>query len=414
MERKKIKIGLFGFGVVGKGLYDVLASNPGLRAEIIKICVRDKGKERPIAKEHFTFYKHELLFNEEVNVIVELIDDAEAAFEIVKTALENGKAVVSANKKMIAEHLDELIALQKIHNVPFLYEAACCASIPVIRNLEEYYDNDLLQSLSGIINGSTNYILTKMSRDKVAFDLALREAQEFGYAESNPFLDIEGLDAKNKLTILLAHAFGIVANPGDIFHKGISGIGSLESSYALEKGYKIKLVAHAQKLNESEVAAFVLPQFVRPDSRLFDVDDVFNGVEIEGCFADRQFFCGRGAGSYPTASAVLSDISALSYDYRYEYKKLHQINSLKLSEDFSLQVFVRFEYGNSDITESFTEIMEHYQNGNACYIAGRIKFSDLVNAAWSRQENVSLVLCPDISLKSADVISEDYRVEELV
>ncbi|MDZ4822848.1 MAG: homoserine dehydrogenase [Flavobacteriales bacterium] len=405
MERKKIKIGLFGFGVVGKGLYDVLNANPGLRAEIVKICVKNQHKERPIPKEHFTFYKHELLYNDDVNVIVELIDDADAAFEIVKTALQNGKAVVSANKKMIAEHLTELLELQKTHNAPLLYEAACCASIPVVRNLEEYYDNDLLQSLCGIINGSTNYILTKMSEDKISFHDALAQAQQLGYAESNPALDVEGFDAKNKLTILLAHAFGIIVKPEEVFHGGIQKVGELESRYAKEKGYKMKLVARAQKLGDG-VAAFVLPQFVKNDSRLFHVDDVFNGVEIEGCFADKQFFNGRGAGAFPTASAVLSDISALSYDYHYEYKKLHQDARLQLTENFSLEVFIRFPQDKSFVADEFDVVHEHYRSGGWEFVTGRIHFSKIARGEWAYDEDVSVVVCGEPSLQHEVLVDE--------
>ncbi len=147
MATNQLTIGLFGFGVVGKGLYDVLHSTPTLQSSIKKICIKNIDKKRSIGAENFTADAQQLLNDDEINVIVELIDDADAAFEIVKTALQNGKSVVSANKKMIAEHFEELLQLQKEYNVPLLYEAACCASIPVIRNLEEYYDNDSLESI---------------------------------------------------------------------------------------------------------------------------------------------------------------------------------------------------------------------------------------------------------------------------
>ncbi|MBL0913388.1 MAG: homoserine dehydrogenase, partial [Bacteroidia bacterium] len=158
MSRKNVTIGLFGFGCVGLGLYEVLQKTPGLRARVKKIGIKHPEKPRPLAAEYFTTNPGEILDDAEINVVVELIDDADAAFEIVRTALQKGKAVVTANKKMLAEHFSELLELQRIHNVPLLYEAACCASIPIIRNLEEYYDNDLLDSVEGIVNGSTNYI----------------------------------------------------------------------------------------------------------------------------------------------------------------------------------------------------------------------------------------------------------------
>src|SRR5437868_2176126 len=153
-----INIGLFGFGTVGKGLYDVLNATPTLQATIKKICIKNINKKRSIGAHHFTNAALELLKDENINVIGEVMYDADAEFSIVKAALQNRKAVVSANKKMIAEHFEELLQLQQQYQTPFLYEGACCASMPVIRNLEEYYDNDLLRSIRGIINGSTNYI----------------------------------------------------------------------------------------------------------------------------------------------------------------------------------------------------------------------------------------------------------------
>jgi homoserine dehydrogenase len=352
MGRTQITIGLFGFGVVGFGLWEVLEKTPGLKANIRRICVKTHGKKRPIPDEHFTFDKNDILNDEAINVVVELIDDADAAFEIVSTAMRNGKGVVSANKKMIAEHLPELLALQKEYAVPFLYEAATCASIPIIRNLEEYYDNDLLVSLQGIVNGSTNYILTRTAVDGISYNEALALAQQKGYAESNPALDVEGYDAKYKLTILLAHAV---------------------------------------KLAGDKAAAFVLPQFVDSSNRFYTVDDVFNGVQTETSFADKQFFVGKGAGAFPTASAVLSDISALSYDYRYEYKKMAQ-QSLSLTSDFNLEVFVRHKDDNLVPLEDFIEISEHYRSVAGHYIVGWISFETLVNSAWISSPGVSVLM----------------------
>src|SRR6186997_3319362 len=202
---KRLTIGLFGFGVVGEGLYKALQQTSSLNATIKKVCIKHPGKKRNAPEELFTTEKDLLLNDEEINVVVEVINESEPAFEIVSTALNNGKHVVSASKKMIAEHLPKLLELQKITGRSFLCEAAACASIPVIRNLEEYYDNDLLHSLKAIVNGSTNFILTKMFEDKLNFSEALLLAQQLGFAESDPSLDVEGYDAVNKWTILLTH-----------------------------------------------------------------------------------------------------------------------------------------------------------------------------------------------------------------
>lgn len=378
MPDKKLTLGLFGFGCVGFGLYEVLQQTPGLKANIKKICIKNPDKIRPIDAGHFTLNPSDILFDPDINVVVELIDDADAAFRIVSLALQNGKAVVSANKKMIAEHFAELLELQEKYNAPLLYEAACCASMPIIRNLEEYYDNDLLESIEGIVNGSTNYILTKTANDNISYADALQQAQEKGFAESNPTLDTGGYDAKYKLLILLAHAFGHIANPDDLLNIGIDQLGSTEFNYAREKGLKIKLVAQAFKKPDGKVSAFVLPKFIDSEKRLYGVDDVFNGVVTKTSFADEQFFVGKGAGAHPTASAVLSDISALGYNYKYEYKKIRKQQAAEFSDDIDLKVLLRHEVHDADeLRKHFRAVDESYLNCESGYLTGTIALKNL-------------------------------------
>jgi homoserine dehydrogenase len=308
--------------------------------------------------------------------------------------LRKGKSVVSANKKMIAEHLPELLTLQQETGASFLYEAACCASIPVIRNLEEYYDNDLLQSISGIVNGSTNYILTKIAEEGLDFATALKQAQAEGFAESNPALDIEGIDAVNKLTILLTHAYGIVTAPAELVCNGITLLHEQDARYAKEKGYAIKLVAHAKKVEEGKVAAFVLPQFLKNDSRLFYVRNEYNGVVIESALADQQFFNGKGAGGFPTASAVISDLSALRYNYRYEYKKLYYSQPQKLADDYTLRVYFSFDVDNALPADFFENIEEWASNDQRSFVIGTIRFPKLQNTTWWKENGNSLIALP--------------------
>lgn len=393
MSRNKLTIGLFGFGCVGYGLYEVLHKTNGLKSTIKTICVKDKNKIRPIDASYFTYDREQILSDPEINVVVELIDDADAAFDIVSQALRNGKAVVSANKKMIAEHFDTLLELQRTYQVPLLYEAACCASIPIIRNLEEYYDNDLLESIEGIVNGSTNYILSKTFSENISYEQALKQAQEKGYAESNPILDTGGFDAKYKLLILIAHSFGLVLKPEDIFQVGIDRLSETELNYAKEKDFKIKLVARAYKSNQGYVTCFVMPQFVSKNDQLYDVDDVYNGVITKTCFADKQFFVGKGAGAYPTASAVLSDISALSYQYRYEYKKYSAEEQQEKDETILLKVFFRHDVLVSQICRNYFDVIEEtYQNQQAGYIIGVISLQRLKEILAYPQGNGSVVL----------------------
>src|ERR1700743_2189875 len=234
---KQLTIGLFGFGVVGEGLYKVLKQTPSLKASIKKVCIKHPGKKREAPAELFTTDREVILNDPEINVIVEVINESGPAFEIVSRALKSGKSVVSASKKMLAKHLPELLQLQKDNTVSFLYEAAACASIPVIRNLEEYYDNDLLHSIKAIVNGSTNFILTKMFAEKLGFGQALLLAQELGFAESDPSLDVEGYDAANKWTFLLTHAYGIVVPTSALTFNGIQGVQAGDAAVSREKHF---------------------------------------------------------------------------------------------------------------------------------------------------------------------------------
>ncbi len=388
---RNLKLGIFGFGVVGQGLYHVLEETKGIKAEILKICIKDPNKERSLPQKYFTYKKEDILENPKVDVVLELIDDPVAAFEIVSTALKNGKAVVTANKKMVADHMTELHELQKKYNAPLLYEGACCASIPIIRNLEEYYDNDLLSAVEGIFNGSTNYILTKVFSEQVSFDEALAEAQELGYAETDPTLDVGGFDAKYKLCIILAHAFGLFVNPDDIFNYGIQNISEFDIKIAREKGYKIKLVAKSRKIEE-KVIAMVIPQFVSEKSELYKVEREFNGIIVEGAFSEHQVFIGKGAGGYPTGSAVLSDISALTYNYMYEYKKSRQASNLKLGSDFEIDIYLRFNNSDNIDKSIFILILEEFKTLENQYIIGRVNFSNLIDAEWLQSPEVNLIL----------------------
>ncbi|MEO6584653.1 MAG: homoserine dehydrogenase [Ferruginibacter sp.] len=398
--QKKITIGLFGFGVVGEGIYQVLLATPSLNASIKKICIKNPAKRRNAPAALFTTNKNDILQDPEINLVVELIDNSEEAFKIVAAALNNKISVVSANKKMIAENLSALLQLQKENNVPFLYEAAVCGSVPIIRNLEEYYDNDLLQSISGIVNGSTNFILTKMLECGLDYTTALQEAQRLGFAESNPALDVSGRDAANKLTILLLHAYGIITKPQSILCKGINAIQALDAAVAKQKNCKIKLVANAVQV-ENGTAAFVLPQFVPAQSALYQVANEFNGVVIKSKLADEQFLSGKGAGRFPTSSAVLSDIAALRYDYRYEYRRLQRNTVDELTTDFYLWLYVSFPKKFMHIKEDFIKIEDECKKGERHYLIGAIHYETLRHAPWFTHGSVSVIAMPTVIINRA-------------
>ncbi|MGZ3851580.1 MAG: homoserine dehydrogenase [Flavisolibacter sp.] len=408
ITHKRLTIGLFGFGVVGEGIYQVLQQTPSLNASIKRVCIKHPEKKRNADASLFTTDYDDILRDPEINLVVELIDDADEAYKIVSTALKNKKSVVSANKKLIAEHLAELIFLQQEHDVSFLYEAAVCGSIPIIRNLEEYYDNDLLQSISGIVNGSTNYILTKIG-EGLSYKEALQQAQQLGFAESNPSLDVEGIDAVNKLTILLAHAYGVVSKPGDHVRIGITRLRDADANYAREKNYEIKLTAQTIKLSNGKVAGFVLPQFIQSDSQLFNVKNEYNGVIIESKLADKQFLYGKGAGRFPTSSAVISDISALTYDYRYEYKKISRHEQYVLTNSYFLKLYVSFNDWAEVNRWDFEHVFESHSTEERQYITGLIQVDKLKNAKWFNDPSVSIILLPDAVVEKEDLVARTLK-----
>ena len=411
--QQTLVIGLFGFGVVGEGLYRVLQQTPSLKASIKKVCIKNPEKKRNAPSELFTTRREDILNDPEINVVVEVIDDAKAAYEIVSTALLSHKSAISASKKMIAEHLTELLELQQKTGASFLYESAACASIPVIRNLEEYYDNDLLHSIRAIVNGSTNFILTKMFEDKLDFPEALLLAQQLGFAESNPALDTEGWDALNKWIILLNHAYGIVEQPEKLLFTGIQNIQLSDALVAKEKDYEIKLLAQAKKLSNGKVAAFVLPQFIPLSDPLSFVKNEYNGVVIESGFADKQFFYGKGAGSFPTASAVVSDISALRYQYKYEYKKRYSHQPHELTNDYYLRIYLSCNDWKYVPREEFEWIEEWHANADRKYLIGVIHQSKLRTTYWWKENGNSLLLTPDPIIDNLDLIQVKKKSLEL-
>lgn len=368
---------MFGFGVVGQGLYDIIKTK-NLNLELKKFVIKNADKERSLAKELFTTDPNVVLDDPEINTVVELIDDAEAAFDIVAKALRAGKNVVSANKKMIALHLEELVNIQQETGASLLYEGSVCGSIPIIRNLEEYYDNELLHSVTGIFNGSSNYILSKVFHENQTYGEALTKAQELGFAETDPTLDVGGFDPKFKLKIVAAHAYGLYVEPEQILNLGIDKLDSQDIKFAKEKNLKIKLLPLAKETENKKVVLYVLPKFIGKDNILYNVENENNGVLVKAAFADEQFFYGKGAGGHPTGSAVLSDITALRYGYRYEYKKHLDAQEVEYTTDYTLKVYLR--YHRTEILDQiqFDNISERYISNGFNYVIGSIKLQEII------------------------------------
>lgn len=397
MDNKQINIGLFGFGTVGKGLYDVLKKIQPENVSIVKVCVRNVAKHSAETPElEFTSNADDIFSDTRINFIVELIDDAEAAYGIVKRALQAKIPVVSGNKKMLARHIQEMIQLQRDNDTALLYDASACGSIPVIRNLEEYYDNDLLISVKGILNGSSNFILSKIFNEGMNYAEALKLAQDLGFAESDPTLDIGGWDSLFKLIIITIHAFGVYVEPEQIFTFGIGNMNEHDIQFAHEKRRRVKLVGWAEKVDEDKLVLSVMPHLLSKQKYIYSVEDEFNGVVIKGLFYYKQFMFGQGAGGFPTGSAVLSDITAQLYDYRYQYKKLQSPHQLHFTNDYKVRIYYRYDSPATLNLLEFSTIHESYYSDTYKYVVGDIELSQLQAQAQSlRESNVFVCLYPE-------------------
>ena len=387
---KNIQIGLFGFGVVGEGIYKVLKERPNLGVDIKQVVIKDQHKQRNGPSELFSTESKTILSDPEIDLVVELINDPKAAYSIVKRAIKNGKSVISANKKMIAENHIELINLSRKHGVSLLYEGAVCGSVPIIRNLEEYFDNDLLTSIKGIVNGSTNYILSKMTHIGASFDDVLIDAQDKGFAERDPKLDVEGYDAAHKLSIITTHAFGKQIASEKVLRKGIKSVHIKDIQYAAEKGLVIKLIAKTNADQNGKLNSLsVFPTFINAAHSLGQTSNEFNGVLVSSTLADEQFFYGKGAGRYPTSSAVLSDISAYTYGYKYAYKK--GVEPFTPEHSGEGKFYISYDKNTPIDGNIFNEIEEKYEGKDRHYLIGRLSYQKLINSEILNNDHFSLI-----------------------
>jgi homoserine dehydrogenase len=309
-----IRVAVLGAGNVGGGVARILAEKSDIYArqlgrpvELAGALVRDTSRERPFDVALQTTDANALIEDPDIDIIVETIGGEQPAHDYIARALENGKYVVTANKELMAKHGPRLLALAREHGVDLLYEASVGGGIPIIAPLKRDLLANRVLSLSAIINGTTNYILTSMSRDGADFSDALKAAQDLGYAEPDPTNDIEGEDARYKLAILASLAFHTSIHPDDIYREGITKLTAKDFRYAAELGYTIKLLALA-KSSDNGIQLSVYPALIDLDAPLAKVDGVLNAVQIEGDLTGKVLFQGRGAGSFPTTSAIIADV----------------------------------------------------------------------------------------------------------
>ncbi|AIL32793.1 homoserine dehydrogenase [Basilea psittacipulmonis] len=356
----KIKVGLLGFGVVAGGTYDVLKRNAdeitrraGSNIEVVRIATRTPSKAIGHVDEHIpvTDNMEDVINDPNVDVVVELIGGTTTAKDIVIKAIENGKHVVTANKALLAHYGNEIFALAAEKKVIVAFEAAVAGGIPIIKTMREGLTGNRILWLAGIINGTTNFILSEMYKKGLAYEQVLSEAQRLGYAEADPTFDVEGIDAGHKLSILAAIAFGIPVNFKHVYTEGIREIQEKDISYARRLGYRIKLLG-ITKHREEGIEMRVHPTLVSQQQLLASVDGAMNAVVVDGDAVGQTLFYGQGAGSEPTASAVVADLVDVARmlnanpEHRvpalaFQARSLRDINLLPMQEVIS-SYYLRF------------------------------------------------------------------------
>lgn len=350
----KIKVGLMGFGTVGTGVVRLVDSykedffnQTGSVIEVSRILVRNPEKERSVFvnSDIVTTDPRELIYDQEVEVIIEVMGGIEPARTYILEAIEQGKHIVTANKDLMAIHGEELIKKAREHGCDLFYEASVAGGIPIINAIVEGFSSDRITKIMGIVNGTTNYILTKMSHEQASFDEVLQEAQQLGYAEADPTSDVEGLDAARKMAILSSLGFHVGMNLEDVSVKGISKVTLEDIKYGEQLGYTMKLIGIAKKDDEL-IEVSVEPTFVKNTHPLANVNGVFNAVYVYGEAVGETMFYGPGAGELPTATAVLSDLVTVVKNIKLgvngrNMATPYNVKKLKREEDIYAKYFIR-------------------------------------------------------------------------
>lgn len=370
MSTQTKNIALIGFGTVGQGFFHYLEENKEDK-QLATVVIKNASKSRVPDTLNFSTDVNDVHNNKEITTVVELISDFEQAFSIVKQALLQGKHVVSSNKKMIAYHLEELVELEQNSKGNFLYEGAVAGSIPILKIINEQYAFDEITEVRGILNGTSNYILTQIFEKGIGYKEALQQAQDAGFAEANPASDVEGYDALYKLLILATHAFGKFISPEKALNIGINNIKNSDIVFAKKNKLSIKLVGSIKSIN-NKLTLSVLPTFVDENDDLYHVKNEYNAVEVVSKNIGSQVFKGKGAGSLPTGHVVYTDFKSVE-NTSYSYKNIPSGKRIKYETKDSIWV-----YSNKiTLLEKYLEDVVLF-NGPEGY--GSIKIADLIKA----------------------------------
>lgn len=382
-----IKVAVLGYGNIGSGVVQVLMKNKETIAkkagdEIVPACVLDlRDFPGDVMEDKVVKDINLITQNPEISIVVETMGGTKPAYAFVKACLEAGKHVATSNKELVAAHGPELLEIAKAHHVSFLFEASVGGGIPIIRPLVSSITSDAVTEITGILNGTTNYMLTKMSEDGLDYDAVLEDAQERGYAERNPAADVEGHDARRKIAILSSLAFGKYVDYEDVYTEGITKITSADFAYAKVLGSRIKLFGTSKKKDDGSISTMVCPVMITNEHPLFAVNDVMNAILVRGESMGDLMFYGAGAGKLPTASAVVADVVNAARNPKiteiapYEPGKMTVSDHLKSTHSY----FVRVKGSDANaVAESFKA--KHIVD------AGIADEFGLITAEWAENE----------------------------
>lgn len=382
------KVAIMGYGTVGSGVYDIIKTNSDKLSRSangesvdIKYILDIRDFDDHPEKELFTKEFNDILNDDEVSVVAEVMGGLHPAYEFTKSLLEAGKSVVTSNKELVATYGTELLEIARGKNVNYFFEASVGGGIPIIRPLVSSITSDAVTEITGILNGTTNYMLTKMSEDGLDYDAVLEDAQERGYAERNPAADVEGHDARRKIAILSSLAFGKYVDYEDVYTEGITKITSADFAYAKILGSRIKLFGTSKKKEDGSISAMVCPVMITNEHPLFAVNDVMNAILVRGESMGDLMFYGAGAGKLPTASAVVADVVNAARNPKiteiapYEPGKMTVSDHLKSTHSY----FVRVKGSDANaVAESF--------KAKQIVDAGIADEFGLVTAEWAENE----------------------------
>lgn len=385
-----IQIAIMGLGVVGTGVAKVVAEN----ARQIERKLGEPLQVKTILVRHFKDGPYRQLMTDDfgkieqdsaIRVVVETIGGVDAAYTYTKRALEAGKHVVTANKQLVAERGCELLALAKRKNVSYLFEASVGGGIPVLHPLTQCMAANRIDEVYGILNGTTNYILTRMVRTGASFADALQEAQEKGYAEADPTADVEGIDAGRKTCILADLAFGHQVNPNCVPMEGISKLSLEDVKVAARAGYRVKLLGRALRLEDGQRTAYVAPHLIAEDHPLANVEDVFNAVMVRGNATGEVMFYGRGAGELPTASACVADVmEALQASPRREEIGWESDDTgFRDPLELRCRYYFRIQGALNDAVAAFGQVEVLSENGETAFLTDAISGHEAARVAAS-------------------------------